>query len=108
MVCCFFKLSKVIEFNNKITLFLLLLSFCLFVCLFLHLLCTLGPTWQQDPVVPASFPGPSRKEKHRKNREKHKTKREHKHKKEKVFNSNKHFIDSLICQSKFFIIYARL
>ncbi|NXH20371.1 GPTC1 protein, partial [Bucco capensis] len=31
----------------------------------------------------SSFPGPSRKEKHRKNREKHKTKREHKHKKEK-------------------------
>ncbi|XP_074013950.1 G patch domain-containing protein 1 isoform X2 [Numenius arquata] len=42
-----------------------------------------GSTWQQGPVVPASFPGPSKKEKHRKNREKHKTKREHKHKKEK-------------------------
>ncbi|XP_009874265.1 PREDICTED: G patch domain-containing protein 1, partial [Apaloderma vittatum] len=42
-----------------------------------------GTTWQQEPVAPASFPGPSRKEKHRKNREKHKTKKEHKHKKEK-------------------------
>lgn len=103
MVGFFLKLSKVTEFNNKITFF-----FFFFVCLFLHLLCALGPTWQQEPVVPASFPGPSKKEKHRKNREKHKTKREHKHKKEKVFNLNKHFIDSLICQSKFFIIYARL
>ncbi|XP_069724607.1 G patch domain-containing protein 1 [Phaenicophaeus curvirostris] len=42
-----------------------------------------GSTWQQEPVVPVSFPGPSGKEKRRKNREKHKTKREHKHKKEK-------------------------
>ncbi|XP_054245503.1 G patch domain-containing protein 1 isoform X2 [Indicator indicator] len=41
-----------------------------------------GP-WQQELVEPASFPGPSKKEKHRKNREKHRTKREHKHKKEK-------------------------
>ncbi|KAM9374042.1 G patch domain-containing protein 1 [Phaethornis superciliosus] len=40
-------------------------------------------SWQQGPVVPASFPGPSRKEKHKKSREKHKAKREHKHKKEK-------------------------
>ncbi|NWU93605.1 GPTC1 protein, partial [Upupa epops] len=30
-----------------------------------------------------SFPGPSKREKHRKNREKHKSKKEHKHKKEK-------------------------
>ncbi|XP_071612856.1 G patch domain-containing protein 1 isoform X2 [Heliangelus exortis] len=44
---------------------------------------TSGPSWQQGPVVPASFPGPSRKEKHKKSREKHKAKREHKHKKEK-------------------------
>lgn len=78
------------------------------VGLFPHLLCALGPTWQQEPVVPASFPGPSGKEKRRKTREKHKTKREHKHKKEKVINLNKQFIDSLICQSKFSIIYARL
>ncbi|XP_064015929.1 G patch domain-containing protein 1 [Pogoniulus pusillus] len=42
-----------------------------------------GPSWQQEPVVPTSFPGPSKREKHRKNREKHKTKKEHKHKKEK-------------------------
>ncbi|XP_061863629.1 G patch domain-containing protein 1 isoform X2 [Colius striatus] len=42
-----------------------------------------GSTWQHEPVVPASFPGPSRREKHRKNREKHKNKKEHKHKKEK-------------------------
>ncbi|NXX81384.1 GPTC1 protein, partial [Urocolius indicus] len=34
-------------------------------------------------LLVASFPGPSRKEKHRKNREKHKNKKEHKHKKEK-------------------------
>lgn len=84
------------------------LSFFCHAFFFPHLLCTLGPTWQQEPVVSASFPGPSRKEKHRKHREKHKTKREHKHKKEKVFNLNKQFIDSLICQSKFFIIYGRL
>ncbi|XP_051485528.1 G patch domain-containing protein 1 isoform X1 [Apus apus] len=44
---------------------------------------TSGSTWQQEPTVPASFPGPSRKEKYRKNREKHKAKKEHKHKKEK-------------------------
>ncbi|XP_075290031.1 G patch domain-containing protein 1 isoform X3 [Opisthocomus hoazin] len=42
-----------------------------------------GPTWKQEQEVSASFPEPSRKENHRKNREKHKTKREHKHKKEK-------------------------
>ncbi|KFQ44281.1 G patch domain-containing protein 1, partial [Nestor notabilis] len=42
-----------------------------------------GCTWQQEPEVPASFPGPSKREKKRKNRQKHKTKREHKHKKEK-------------------------
>ncbi|XP_057242233.1 G patch domain-containing protein 1 isoform X3 [Malurus melanocephalus] len=40
-------------------------------------------TWQQPTVVPASFPGPSRKQKHKKTRERHKTKKEHKHKKEK-------------------------
>ncbi|KAM6252756.1 G patch domain-containing protein 1 [Porphyrio hochstetteri] len=42
-----------------------------------------GLTWQQEPVMPTTFPGPSKKEKHRKNREKHKTKREYKRKKEK-------------------------
>lgn len=78
------------------------------VCLFLHLLCPLGPAWQQEPVVSASFPGPGAKEKHRKNREKHKTKREHKRKKEKVFNLSKQFFNSLFCQSEVFIIYAVL
>ncbi|NXP03526.1 GPTC1 protein, partial [Thinocorus orbignyianus] len=34
-------------------------------------------------LLEPSFPEPSKKEKHRKNRDKHKTKREHKHKKEK-------------------------
>ncbi|NXP28063.1 GPTC1 protein, partial [Scytalopus superciliaris] len=34
-------------------------------------------------LLESSFPGPSRKEKHRKTREKHKTKKEHKRKKEK-------------------------
>ncbi|NXN92515.1 GPTC1 protein, partial [Rhinopomastus cyanomelas] len=34
-------------------------------------------------LVTSSFPEPSKKEKHRKNREKHKTKKDHKHKKEK-------------------------
>lgn len=42
-----------------------------------------GTTWQQQTVVPATFPGPSRREKHRKIRERHKTKKERKHKKEK-------------------------
>ncbi|XP_071423742.1 G patch domain-containing protein 1 isoform X2 [Pithys albifrons albifrons] len=42
-----------------------------------------GATWQQQAVVPTSFPEPRRKEKHRKTREKHKTKKEHKRKKEK-------------------------
>ncbi|XP_054026086.1 G patch domain-containing protein 1 [Dryobates pubescens] len=45
--------------------------------------------WQQEPVVPESFPGPSKKEKHRKNREKHRTKREHKHKKKKKHKKQK-------------------
>ncbi|XP_059712951.1 G patch domain-containing protein 1 isoform X3 [Haemorhous mexicanus] len=42
-----------------------------------------GTTWQQQTEVPAAFPGPSRKEKHRKIRERHKTKKERKRKKEK-------------------------
>ncbi|XP_039554135.1 G patch domain-containing protein 1 isoform X2 [Passer montanus] len=42
-----------------------------------------GTTWQQQTEVPATFPGPSRKEKHRKIRERHKTKKERKRKKEK-------------------------
>nr|XP_027322855.1 G patch domain-containing protein 1 [Anas platyrhynchos] len=49
-----------------------------------------GSTWQQETAVPASFPGPSRKEKHKKNREKQKTKRERKHKKEKKKKHRKH------------------
>lgn len=57
----------------------------------MHLLCTLGTTWQQQTVVPSTFPGPSRKEKHRKIRERHKTKKEHKRKKEKVLNLNTDF-----------------
>lgn len=56
----------------------------------MHLLCTLGTAWQQQ-TVPATFPGPSRKEKHRKVRERHKTKKEHKRKKEKVLNLNTDF-----------------
>ncbi|KAM7011081.1 G patch domain-containing protein 1 isoform 2-T2 [Passerculus sandwichensis] len=42
-----------------------------------------GTTWQQQTEVPATFPGPSRKEKHRKIRERHKAKKERKRKKEK-------------------------
>ncbi|XP_064579513.1 G patch domain-containing protein 1 isoform X1 [Zonotrichia leucophrys gambelii] len=42
-----------------------------------------GTTWQQQTEVPTTFPGPSRKEKHRKIRERHKTKKERKRKKEK-------------------------
>ncbi|XP_038004365.1 G patch domain-containing protein 1 isoform X3 [Motacilla alba alba] len=42
-----------------------------------------GTTWQQQTELPATFPGPSRKEKHRKIRERHKTKKERKRKKEK-------------------------
>ncbi|XP_033373086.1 G patch domain-containing protein 1 isoform X3 [Parus major] len=42
-----------------------------------------GTNWQQQTVVPATFPRPSRKEKHRKIRERHKTKKERKRKKEK-------------------------
>lgn len=49
-----------------------------------------GSTWQQETAVPASSPGPSRKEKHKKNREKHRTKRDHKHKKEKKKKHRKH------------------
>ncbi|XP_068811376.1 G patch domain-containing protein 1 isoform X1 [Struthio camelus] len=49
-----------------------------------------GPIQQQESVVPASFPGPSRKEKHKKNREKHRTKRDHRHKKEKKKKQKKH------------------
>lgn len=58
---------------------------------FMHLLCTLGTTWQQQTEVPATFPGSSRKEKHRKIRERHKTKKERKRKKEKVTNLNTDF-----------------
>ncbi|KAF2987075.1 hypothetical protein EK904_013762 [Melospiza melodia maxima] len=43
-----------------------------------------GTTWQQQTEVPATFPGPSRKEKHRKIRERHKAKKERKRKKEKI------------------------
>lgn len=71
------------------------------------MLCALGSTWQQETAVPASFPGPSRKEKHKKNREKQKTKRERKHKKEKVFNLTKQFTDSLICLLNFRMISSR-
>ncbi|XP_057889878.1 G patch domain-containing protein 1 isoform X1 [Melospiza georgiana] len=42
-----------------------------------------GTTWQQQTEVPATFPGPSKKEKHRKIRERHKAKKERKRKKEK-------------------------
>lgn len=65
--------------------------FCWVFLFFMHLLCTLGTTWQQQTEVPATFPGPSKKEKHRKIRERHKTKKERKRKKEKVINLNTDF-----------------
>ncbi|XP_019139800.3 G patch domain-containing protein 1 isoform X2 [Corvus cornix cornix] len=48
-----------------------------------------GTTWQQQTVVPPTFPGPSRKEKHRKIRERHKTKKKRKKEKKKKHKKQK-------------------